>query len=25
VDAVVRMSYVPVHWGVDGTMNGESF
>ena len=25
VNAVVRMSYVPVHWGVDGTMHGESF
>ena len=25
VDAVVRMSYVPVHWGVDGTMHGDTF
>jgi hypothetical protein len=25
VNAVVRMSYVPVHWGVDGTMHGETF
>jgi len=25
VDAVVRLSYVPVHWGVDGTMHGETF
>ena len=25
VNAVVRMSYVPVHWGVDGTMHGGTF
>ena len=25
VNAVMRMSYVPVHWGVDGTMHGDTF
>jgi len=25
VDAVVRMSYVPVHWSVDSTVHGETF
>jgi len=25
VNAVMRMSYVPVHWGVDGTMRGDTF